>query len=132
MIMYNICLLKCEFPFLVIRRWEALNCPDSYGGTSIPAMEISDFLLLRCLMSPISAISKGPNVFPTPDIAMTTSYSGKVLANEFMADIMFLRLSLMLSRLLINDVTASLDTSSKETEGMADLLSSYILAGVEL
>jgi len=38
----------------------------------------------------------------------------------------------MLLKLLTIPVTVSFDTSSKEAEGMPDLLSSYILADVEL
>lgn len=47
--------LSVEEPRFVIFRFEPINCPDSYGGGSIPAHAMSAFAL--CATSPISAIN---------------------------------------------------------------------------
>ena len=59
-----------------------MNCPDSYGGGSIPAHAMSAFALCSFLTSPISAISFTARTLPTPPISLTTEYSGKDFASS--------------------------------------------------
>ena len=47
---------------------------DWCGGRSIPTIATKAFPLCSCLISPISAISWHPSIFPTPYISMNISY----------------------------------------------------------
>ena len=69
-------------PRFVILRFEPTNCPDSYGGGSIPAHAMRAFALCSLLTSPISAISLTAGTSPTPPISRTVEYSGRDFASS--------------------------------------------------
>ncbi len=73
--------LSVEEPRFVILRFDPINCPDSYGGGSIPAHAMSAFALCSLLTSPISAISLTARTSPTPPISLTVEYSGRDFAS---------------------------------------------------
>ena len=50
--------------------------PDWSAPGSTPAKAVMEFLWVKRVTSPISAMSCGPRESPTPRMAMTTGYSG--------------------------------------------------------
>ena len=58
------------------------NVPDWQGGAPTPAKATKDCLRSKRRTSPISAISWGPRAGPTPNIPITTGYSGSNAARD--------------------------------------------------
>lgn len=56
--------------------------PDWYGGASMPEKVTSAFLEWKRRTSPISTMTWGPRAGPTPNIPITTGYSGSAAVRD--------------------------------------------------
>lgn len=70
-------------PFLEVRTLFCMCFPESFLPGSTPAKAVRASRCVKRETSPISAISCGPRVAPTPFISITTGYSGSVDASSF-------------------------------------------------
>lgn len=104
-------------PRLEIERDCALKLPDWKGGASKPAKATKARLLWKRETSPISAINWDPRTEPTPNILITTLYSGSELARRFISEARLARVSAMQLSCEIALAISKVVLSSKGKDG---------------
>ena len=85
----------------------------------MPAQAIRALALCNLLTSPISAISLGASTSPTPPIARTVEYSGRLFASSFIRDkIVYRESSMALCVLIASSTSILVDGRLEDNVGM--------------